>query len=274
MTVQIAISGQAEEARRAAEASRAAMSRLMAVAGHDLRQPIQVAMLSVARAISDGVSAPAARRLTLALDAMKRLVTELDDIARLSQRDESLRPDRRAVYLDDILSEVERDWRAYADACGTGLEIKSARAHVETDPTMLKTILRNLVGNAIRHSGPRGHVLVSCRRQADTLVIDVEDDGNGIPVTYLARIFDAFERCGAAGTDDGLGLGLTIVRQTAEMLGHPVSVRSVENEGSIFSVALPLLHPRFAELFEPEPRLTRGSSPKQARPNVADGLSQ
>lgn len=272
MTVQIAISGQAEEARRAAEASRAA--RLMAVAGHDLRQPVQVAMLSVARAISDGVSAPAARRLTLALDAMKRLVTELDDIARLSQRDESLRPDRRAVYLDDILSKVERDWRAYADACGTGLEIKSARAHVETDPTMLKTILRNLVGNAIRHSGPRGHVLVSCRRQADTLVIDVEDDGNGIPVTYLARIFDAFERCGAAGTDDGLGLGLTIVRQTAEMLGHPVSVRSVENEGSIFSVALPLLHPRFAELFEPEPRLTRGSSPKQARPNVADGLSQ
>lgn len=255
MKVQIAISRQAEEGRRAAEVSRAAMARLMAVAGHDLRQPVQVAMLSVARAVSDGVSARAARRLTVALDAMKRLVKELDDIARLSQRDEPLRPDRRAVHLDDVLSEVERDWRTYADACGTGLEIEYAGAHVETDPTMLKTILRNLVGNAIRHSGPRGHVLVSCRHQADTLVIDIQDNGDGIPVAYLARIFDAFERCGVGGTDNGLGLGLTIVRQTAEMLGHPVSVRSVENEGSIFSVTVPLLGQRFAQVLESEPRL-------------------
>lgn len=243
MKVQIASSGQAEEARRAAESARSAMARLMAVAGHDLRQPIQVAMLSIARAVGEGVSPPAARRLTLAIEAMKRLGTELDDIARLSQRDEGLRPNRRAVHLDDVLSEVERDWRAYADACGTALEIPSARARVDTDPAMLKTILRNLVGNAIRHSGPRGRVVVSCRRQADALVIDVADDGDGIPVACLARIFDAFERGRSAQTDDGLGLGLTIVRQTAEMLDHPISVRSVEHEGSVFSVALPLLGP-------------------------------
>lgn len=250
MKVQIALSGQAEEARRAAESARSAMARLMAVAGHDLRQPIQVAMLSIARAVGEGVSPPAARRLTLAIEAMKRLGTELDDIARLSQRDEGLRPNRRAVYLDDVLSEVERDWRAYADACGTALEIPSARARVDTDPAMLKTILRNLVGNAIRHSGPRGRVVVSCRRQADTLFIDVKDDGDGIPVACLARIFDAFERGRSAQTDDGLGLGLTIVRQTAEMLDHPISVRSVEHEGSVFSVALPLLGPHVPRMVD------------------------
>lgn len=241
MKVQIAVSGQAEEARRAAEAARSAMARLMAVAGHDLRQPVQVAMLSIARAVSEGVSAPAARRLTLALEAMKRLGKELDDIARLSQRDEGLQPHRRPVYLDDVLSEVDRDWRDYAEACGTALDIQSAGALVDTDPTMLKTILRNLVGNAIRHSGPRGRVVVSCRRRADTLVIDVEDDGEGIPVAYLARIFDAFERGRSAQAGDGLGLGLTIVRQTAEMLNHPILVRSVEQQGSTFSVVLPLL---------------------------------
>ncbi len=58
---------------------------------------------------------------------------------------------------------------------------------------MLKTILRNLVGNAIRHAGPRGHVSLSCMRRGGTLQIDVQDDGNGIAVGQLSRIFDAFE---------------------------------------------------------------------------------
>lgn len=241
MSVQIPISGQAEEARAAAETSRLAMARLMAVAGHDLKQPIQVAMLSIALAIGEDVPAAAAKRLRIALDAMKRLGSELDDIARLSQRDAALRPCPGAVDLDEVLAEVEGDWRVYADACGTELEIRPSFAHVETDPAMLKTILRNLVGNAIRYGGPRGHVLITCRRQGDRLSIDVQDSGDGIPVAYLSRIFDAFERCGMSRGDDGLGLGLTIVRQTAELLRHPISVRSVENEGSTFSVELPLL---------------------------------
>jgi signal transduction histidine kinase len=241
MSVQIPISGQIEEARAAAEAPRLAMARLVAVAGHDLKQPIQVAMLSIALAISEIVPATAAKRLKTALDAMKRLGTELDDIARLSQQGAALRPRPRAVDLDEVLAAVERDWRAYADACGTVLRISRSRVRVQTDPEMLKTILRNLVGNAIRHAGPRGRVLIACRRVGDMVSIDVQDNGDGIPIAYLSRIFDAFQRCGEAESEDRLGLGLTIVRQTAEMLRHPISVRSVENEGSTFSVELPLL---------------------------------
>lgn len=249
MSVQIPISGQAEEAREAAETSRRAMARLMAVAGHDLRQPIQVAMLSIAMAIGETVSAPAAKRLRIALDAMKRLGLELEDITRLSQQDSAVRPRPRPVGLGEILAEVERDWRVYADACGTTLTIDSSSAYVETDPAMLKTILRNLVGNAIRHGGPRGHVSVSCKRLGDRIRIDVRDDGYGIPVAYLSRIFDAFER-GGSGEGGGLGLGLTIVRQTAELLGHPLSVRSVESEGSTFSIDLPLLEFRLPPMID------------------------
>ncbi len=251
MSVQIPISGQAEEAREAAETSRRAMARLMAVAGHDLRQPIQVAMLSIAMAIGEKVPAPAAKRLRIALDAMKRLGLELEDIARLSQQDSAVRPRPRPVGLGEILAEVERDWRVYADACGITLTIDTSSAYVETDPAMLKTILRNLVGNAIRHGGPRGHVSVSCKCLGDRIRIDVRDDGYGIPVAYLSRIFDAFERGGSGeGGGLGLGLGLTIVRQTAEMLGHPLSVRSVESEGSTFSIDLPLLQFRLPRMID------------------------
>lgn len=228
MNVQIPISTQAEEARIAAEASRQAMARLLAVAGHDLRQPIQVAMLSIDMAIGQKVPALTTERLTIALDAMRRLATELDDIARLSQYDYALRPQPQAVDLDDVLADVQRDWRVYADFCGTKLDIGRSSAQVETDPVMLKTILRNLIGNAIRQSGPHGRVRVASRRQGDRLNVDVQDNGGGIAVAHLARIFNAFERCGATGSDDGLGLGLTIVRQTARMLGHPISVRSLK----------------------------------------------
>ncbi len=239
-TMQIAITEPAEDARQAAETARSSMARLLAVAGHDLRQPLQVALMSVARAVEDGVSPGAAKRLAFALDAMMRLGSELDDIARLSQRDVALRPQRRVLPIDDVLSDVERDWRVYAEARGTRLEIRSTRARIETDPAMLKCILRNLVGNAIRHGGRGGRVVVSCRRQDGLLVIDVADDGAGIPVAHLSRIFDAFERCGAADGEEGLGLGLTIVKQTAEMLGHPIAIRSIENEGTVFSIAVPL----------------------------------
>jgi signal transduction histidine kinase len=250
MSVQIPVSGQAEEPRIAAEQSRQAMARLMAVAGHDLKQPIQVATLSIALAIGESVPARVAKRLRIALDAMRRLNSELDDIARLSQQHIAALPRPRSVDLDEILAEVERDWRAYAGASGTALEIGLSGVRIETDPAMLRTILRNLVGNAIRHAGPRGRVSISCRRRGDRLRISVQDDGDGIPVAHLSRIFDAFERCGAPGHDDGLGLGLTIVRQTAELLHHPLSVRSVENEGSTFSIELPLLGPRLAQTID------------------------
>lgn len=237
--MQIPISGPGEAIQVTAERSRQEMARLMAVAGHDLKQPIQVAMLSLAMAIRGDVSAPTAKRLKVALDAMKRLNVELDDIARLSQRDGVTSVRLRPVHLGELLAEVEADWRIYTDACGTVLTIDSHTGYVATDPRMLKTILRNLVGNAIRHAGARGHVSVHCQRYGDRIRINVEDNGDGIPAAYLSRIFDAFERGSASGRDDGLGLGLTIVRQTADLLRHPISVRSAENEGSTFSIEVP-----------------------------------
>lgn len=227
------------------------MARLMAVAGHDLKQPLQVALLSIIRAVGEGVAPPVASRLGVALDALRRLNTELEDIARLSQRDEALEPQHKVVVLEEVMARVEREWRCYADICGTRLQVRLPRAFVETDPEMLATILRNLVGNAIKFSGPGGQVCVTSRLLGDRISIDVHDTGSGIPTAQLSRIFDAFERGEQACHTNGLGLGLLIVRQTAEMLGHPVSVRSIENEGSTFSVELPLLclpFPRAAHL--------------------------
>ena len=233
------------EALAFAEASRSAMARLMAVAGHDLKQPLQVAMLSIVRAVSQGVSPAVGSRLSVALDALRRLNRELDDIARLSQSSEAQAAQRQVVHLEDIIARVERDWRGYADICNTQLQLGVPRVLVETDPEMLCTILRNLVGNAIKFSGPGGRVCIGSRLGIDRIAIDVHDTGGGIPPEQLSHIFEAFNRGDQADRIEGLGLGLLIVRHTAELLQHPISIQTVENEGSTFSIELPLVgHPR------------------------------
>jgi signal transduction histidine kinase len=223
-----------------AEAARAAMARLMAVAGHDLKQPLQVAVMSIARAAKDGLAPGVAARLHVALEALERLGCELDDLARSSQVGSGLKPRPIIFPLRNVLERVELDWRCYAQATGVDVRVRPSRLHVETDPVMLSTILRNLLGNAIKYTRAGGRVLVGCRTRREDVIVEVHDSGPGIAGDRLAAIFDAFDRGGREGSDDGLGLGLHIVRQTAEMLRHPIAVRSVEERGSTFSVRVPL----------------------------------
>lgn len=225
------------------DASQLSMSRILAVAGHDLKQPVSLAMLSIGRAVDEGVSAAAAYRLSIAVDALKRLADELSDLARLSQMNGSLVPKRKAVQMSEVLARVDREWRFYAELCGINFKVCTSELLVQTDPDMLHSIIRNLVWNALKYCGPGGHARVNCRRDRNWVHIEVEDDGCGIPSSRLDGIFNAFERVEQAGQSEGLGLGLMIVRQTADLLQHLICVRSVENEGSVFSIQLPLSPP-------------------------------
>ncbi|MBI3516230.1 MAG: hypothetical protein HY060_19535 [Proteobacteria bacterium] len=115
----------------------------------------------------------------------------------------------------------------------------ASSARVRTDPDMVLTILINLVGNAIKYTD-RGRVLVGCRRRAGRLIIEVHDTGVGIAADHLPAIFEEFRRV-EPQRRAGYGLGLSIVRQSVELLGHRVRVRSTVGRGSCFAIELPLL---------------------------------
>ena len=102
---------------------------------------------------------------------------------------------------------------------------------------MLRAIIGNLVGNAIKYT-ERGRVLVGCRKRASYLSIEVLDSGSGIPAEQFSAIFDAFHQINPAS--EGLGLGLSIVRRTAEALGHRIALKSDLARGSHFTVLVPL----------------------------------
>lgn len=222
-----------------AETACAAMSRLLAVAGHDLKQPLQVAVMAIERALQRSSDPEVAARLGIATGALHRLGHDLDDLARSSQLRDGPVIHREAVCLRRVFQQLQAEWSGHARACGITLRFRPSARRVETDPTMLMAILRNLIGNAIKYSRRDGTVLIGCRRRGRNLEIAVHDRGDGIPASRFATLFDAFDRGGRAHTQPGLGLGLAIVRQTAQALDHRITVRSVEGVGSRFSVTVP-----------------------------------
>lgn len=94
-----------------------------------------------------------------------------------------------------------------------------------------------LVENAIKYT-KAGRIVVSCRRHGGNLSIQVQDTGIGIPDEMLGRIFDEYQQ--VTHGNPGVGLGLFIVKRSADLLGHAVAVRSTPGKGSCFAVEIPL----------------------------------
>ncbi|MGM4917950.1 ATP-binding protein [Tardiphaga sp. 813_E8_N1_3] len=214
------------------------ISRLMAVAGHDLKQPLQVMIMAIDRIRNKLTDEKDRERLGYAIDAGMRMAEELDRLAETSVMDAGFGiPNLRSFPISDVFESIIANWRLHADAKGLDLVVIPSKAQVVSDPGMLRAILGNLVGNAIKYTD-HGRVLVGCRKHGNALTIEVLDSGTGIPAEQLSAIFDAFHQINPAS--EGLGLGLSIVRRTAEALGHVIEVKSDLTHGSHFTVKVPL----------------------------------
>ncbi|OGP15678.1 MAG: hypothetical protein A2052_07385 [Deltaproteobacteria bacterium GWA2_54_12] len=133
---------------------------------------------------------------------------------------------------------------AYRDAAlRNGVEIRTeAGGPVEafTDRYALKQIIFNLTGNAVKYARPFGAVELSVKRQDGRVLVTIKDNGIGIPAADLPYVFNhGFRASNAAGAAKGSGFGLYIVKVLCERLGSAINVKSVEGEGTGFTVELP-----------------------------------
>lgn len=214
------------------------ISRLMAVAGHDLKQPLQVMIMAIDRIRNKLTDEKDRERLGYAIDAGMRMAEELDRLAETSVLGVGLgAPSLHAFPLQDVFNSILANWRLHAEAKGLELTVLPSKANIVSDPGMLRAILGNLVGNAIKYTD-RGRVLVGSRKRGNAVSIEVLDTGSGIPSEQLSSIFEAFHQINPAS--EGLGLGLSIVRRTAEALGHEIALKSDLARGSHFAVKVPL----------------------------------
>jgi signal transduction histidine kinase len=230
-----------ERARDEALAATLAKSRFLAAASHDMRQPLHALSL-FASALERRVSGEDATRLVSNIQhstrSMQGMFSGLLDLSRIEAGALVPRPER--VALGPILDAVRTEFGVIAADKGLRLDVVGSGLSLVTDPEMLAACLRNLVANAVKFT-PTGRILVGVRHGGGVRRIEVHDTGPGIPADRLDRIFDEFERLGRTRRtgDDGLGLGLAIVRRTARLLGIAVKVRSTPGRGSCFVLELP-----------------------------------
>ncbi|WP_448206465.1 ATP-binding protein [Azospirillum sp. sgz302134] len=254
------------EARREAERANIAKSKFLAAASHDLRQPVQsllllMEVLSVRAA--DDQTRKVLGTMDRALNALKMLLDGLLDVSRLEAG--AVEPARKVFPVSELLDRIAANSRPVAARKGLVLHIVPCSAHVNSDPMLLGRILQNLVENALRYT-PKGRILVGCRRRGDVLRIEVWDTGIGIPADRQEEIFQEFVQVGnpSRDRDQGLGLGLAVVRRLAQMLNHRVTLRSEPEGGSVFRVEVPLARPAAAE--PPPAPLAKPAPPTADRP--------
>src|SRR5271154_5338679 len=211
-------------------------SVLLAIAGHDLRQPLQV-IQNAHEFLGRGVRTRSElRQLRLVQTAIDRLRDQLDELVAALQ----LRGGTRGIKLTSVLVGPLLQQATYENevaALMKGVRVRTVptSATIESDALLLGTVLRNLVSNAIEYTQPDGRVLVGCRHTDQRIRIDVYDTGVGITGDQMPRMFEAFTRFDPARCD-GLGIGLFIVRQAIGMLGHRIDVASTPCRGSRFSI--------------------------------------
>ncbi|MCG5239998.1 ATP-binding protein [Azospirillum doebereinerae] len=231
------------DAHGEAEHANQAKSRFLAAASHDLRQPFQAMSLFhhiLVSKLTDPQHLEIAGKLGEALTAGNALLSALLDTSALEAG--NVQP--RVIEFDvhEVLSRLVTEIAEQALERGLTLRAVPSSARVCSDPILLERMLRNLLVNALRYT-ERGSILMGCRRRGDRLAIEVWDTGPGIPADQMSAIFEDFYRCGTDRRDStgGLGLGLSIVRRTAQILDHPVTVQSRVGRGTVFSISVPLV---------------------------------
>jgi two-component system, OmpR family, phosphate regulon sensor histidine kinase PhoR len=208
---------------------------LLAIAGHDLRQPLQV-ITSAHDVLARLVDGERREELAQAEDATAQLASMLGQLVEALQLHELSRDGFHVpVRVRPVLDELAAEFAQSARQKGVSLRVTSARGTALSHPVLLTGMLRNLIRNAIDYTPPGGSVFIASRRFGSELRIEVRDTGVGIRANALSMIFRAFQRVDESRRD-GLGLGLFIVKHAADVLGHRVEVGSVEGRGSSFTV--------------------------------------
>lgn len=233
------VSDSKEIERQLVEANRA-KSRFLAAASHDLRQPIQTLNLlnrAAKSSVTDRTHQQIIEKQQASLDSMSRLLNALLDISKLEAG--IVRLDIADCEVQNIFESLRAEFEDQAQDKGLELVIDRCHGVARSDPQLLTQILENLISNAIRYTR-KGFVQLRCLHHDTCIRIEVLDTGLGIPEDELDGIFEEFHQVDS-GNDrpEGLGLGLSIVKRTAELLGCPLEVKSSPGSGSVFSVIVP-----------------------------------
>jgi two-component system OmpR family sensor kinase len=239
-------------------ASQRSQRDFVANVSHELKTPL-TSIQGFSQAVLDGTAnTPEAQKQAAQViydeaGRIHRMVLDLLDLARLDAGTLDLR--HFSVDMGILLKTVVERFSPQAHASGVSIDVDSpALPAVTGDGDRLMQVFTNLVDNALKHTPPGGHITLRARiigsstapRKSSEIQVEVADTGAGIENNALPHIFERFYQADLSrpgGEKHGTGLGLAIVKEIVEAHGGKISVRSALNEGSTFTVHLPLTRP-------------------------------
>lgn len=235
----------AEDARRRAEEASRSKSRFFAAANHDLRQPLHSLGLFATALRSGSVDESGRQMIDQILqctESLEQLFDNLLDISRLDAGQIEVKPE--TVPSNAVLNRLRSTFVDPAKNKGLTISVRGSRVTLNTDSTLLFRVLSNFVSNAIRYTD-NGGIVVGVRRRGNVAHIEVWDTGVGISPEQHDRIFEEFYQLANPERDrkQGLGLGLATVKRIAQLLEHPIRVRSTPGKGSRFTIEVPIADP-------------------------------
>ena len=214
--------------------------RFFATVNHELRNSLAAVLGWAEMLVRRKAPGDVPRAAFEVLESAESAVSLINDLLDLSRLDEDrLKP----VFSNvDCRIIVERSTTRMTPAAGArGVRLVTRTGDVPvcvTDPHRVEQILVNLLSNAVRHSPEGGEVTVRVHGTPETLMVEVHDQGPGIPESNLAHIFDLYFTKGAPG--GGVGLGLPLSRRLARLLGGELVAANRPEGGAVFILELPL----------------------------------
>jgi signal transduction histidine kinase len=242
-----AAKAEAEAARAEAESANGAKSDFLAIMSHELRTPLS-AIMGYQELLADGITGPVNEQQSQQLARIKasarHLLSLIDEILTFTRIDAG----REEVTVEQaslttLLEPAAEIVEPLARARGLHIEVMLPpnQIVVETDAMKVRQMIVNLLSNAVKFTD-RGRIILSGDQRGDQLVITVEDTGIGISSDNFERIFEPFWQVEQKATRraGGTGLGLTVTRRLAMLLGGDVTVKSTPGEGTTFTICLPI----------------------------------
>jgi two-component system sensor histidine kinase KdpD len=229
----------AEILRRADELKNA----LLGAVSHDLRTPLASIVASAGSLRQTDVRWTEAERESFLSDIenearrLSRIVSNLLDLSRMESG--TLHPERSWYDLAALIDDVVGRLRPLTERHRVEVRVADDLPPVSLDYVEIDQVLSNLIENAARHTRPGSSIVVSAQIGDGEAIVEVSDDGPGVPEDALDRVFEPFYRGPSGTTPRGTGLGLAVARGLVEAHGGRISVRNRAEGGAVFSFTLP-----------------------------------
>lgn len=230
--------GASEQAARKSEAS---MRRFIGDASHELRTPL-TSVRGYAELYQSGATDDAPMVIEKISEEAGRMSLLVEDLLALVRMDEGRPLDKQRVDMLELMLESADSARAGFPGRSITVQNESGAIPVVIgDVNRLHQVIGNLITNAMRHGGDDAAATITLRTENERVLIDVSDNGKGIPANDLPHLFERFYRSDESRSraSGGSGLGLSIVKGLVEAHGGTISVESTLGEGTVFHINLP-----------------------------------